>query len=237
MKSLPPKPSGWLESVNCAIEGILWSVRTQRHLRSHFVAALVVLFAALFFNLTIAEFILLSFAVTLVLFAELMNTALEAVVDLISPEYHPLAKRAKDVAAGAVLVASIGAAVMGYLALSPHIFPSLDLGLGMLGRPPGELAVVSVLVVTILVVLIKGGLGGGTPLHGGMPSGHAAVAFSVATSILYSGVGALIALLVLALAVMVSQSRLLLKIHNMSEVLAGGLLGTGVTAFIHLAFA
>src|SRR5512133_2998668 len=101
------KPRNWVESVNCAIEGILWSVRTQKHLRYHFFAALLVLFCALFFHVSALEFMLLASAITLVLFAEVINTALEVVVDLVSPEFHPLAKRAKDVAAGAVLIASI----------------------------------------------------------------------------------------------------------------------------------
>jgi len=186
---------------------------------------------------TALEFILLAFAVTLVLFAEMINTALEVFVDLVSPEYHPLAGRVKDVAAGAVLIASIGAVVMGYLALSHYLFPVLGQGLSLLGHPPGELAVVSVLVVTILVVLLKAVLGKGTPLHGGMPSGHAAISFSIATSIVLAQVGPVIALLTLGLAIMVSQSRLLLKIHTLREVVAGALLGAGVTWLLFWLFA
>lgn len=228
------KPSKWVESVNCAIEGILWTVRTQRHMRWHFYAAATVLLCALLLSVSALEFMLLAFAITLVLFAEIINTALEVVVDLVSPDYHPLAKRAKDVAAGAVLIASIGAAVMGYLALSRHLFAPLTEGLNQLGAVPGEVAVVSVLVVTILVVLLKARYGRGTPLHGGMPSGHAAVACAIACSIALSGAGALITLLATALAVMVSHSRLLLGIHTLREVLVGALLGTGVTVLLHL---
>lgn len=231
------KPSGWIQSVNCAIEGIIWAARSQRHMRYHFVTALVLLFLALFFQVTALEFILLAFAITLVLFAEMINTALEVFVDLVSPDYHPLAGRVKDIAAGAVLIASIGAVVMGYLALSHYLFPVLGQGLSLFGHPPGELAVVSVLVVTILVVLLKALLGKGTPLHGGMPSGHAAISFSIATSIVLTQVGPVISLLTLGLAVMVSQSRLLLKIHTLNEVVAGALLGVGVTWLLFWLFA
>ncbi|HKL48664.1 MAG TPA: diacylglycerol kinase, partial [Desulfuromonadales bacterium] len=108
------KPANWFESVNCAIEGIIWSVRTQRHMRYHFWAAAAILLVGLFFHLSALELILLILAVTFVLFAELFNTAIEVLVDLVSPEYHPLARRAKDVAAGAVFIASIGAVVLGY---------------------------------------------------------------------------------------------------------------------------
>jgi diacylglycerol kinase (ATP) len=228
------KPLNWVQSVNCAIEGILWTVRTQRHMRWHFVAAALVLLAALLLHVPALEFMLLTFAVTLVLFAELINTAVEVVVDLVSPEYHPLAKQAKDVAAGAVLVASIGAAVMGYLALSRQLFAPLTDSLNQLGKVPGEVAAVSVLLVTILVVLLKARFGTGTPLHGGMPSGHAAVAASIAVSISLSNVDALIMLLSIVLAGMVSHSRLLLGIHTLREVLVGVLLGAGVTYALHL---
>lgn len=228
------KPANWVAGVNCAIEGILWTVRSQRHMRWHFIAAATVLLTALLLRVSALEFMLLAFAITLVLFAEVMNTAVEVVVDLVSPEFHPLAKRAKDVAAGAVLIASIGAAVMGYLALSRHLFAPLTEGLNLLGRVPGEVAVVAVLVVTILVTLLKARFGQGSPLHGGMPSGHAAVSYSIATSIALSGSGALITLLALTLATMVSHSRLLLGIHTLREVVAGGLLGIGVTALLHL---
>lgn len=228
------KPANWVAGINCAIEGILWTVRSQRHMRWHFIAAATVLLTALLLHVSALEFMLLAFAITLVLFAEVMNTAVEVVVDLVSPEFHPLAKRAKDVAAGAVLIASIGAAVMGYLALSRHLFAPLTEGLNLLGRVPGEVAVVAVLVVTILVALLKARFGQGSPLHGGMPSGHAAVSYSIATSIAISGSGALIALLAVALATMVSHSRLLLGIHSLREVVAGALLGIFVTAALHL---
>lgn len=228
------KPANWVAGINCAIEGILWTVRSQRHMRGHFIAAATVLLTALLLHVSALEFMLLAFAITLVLFAEVMNTAVEVVVDLVSPEFHPLAKRAKDVAAGAVLIASIGAAVMGYLALSRHLFAPLTEGLNLLGRVPGEVAVVAVLVVTILVTLLKARFGQGSPLHGGMPSGHAAVSYSIATSIAISGSGALIALLAVALATMVSHSRLLLGIHSLREVVAGALLGIFVTAALHL---
>ena len=232
----PLKPGRWLESVNCAIEGILWAAQTQRHMRWHCLSAVAVVVVALFFRISATEFMLLALAVTLVLFAELINTAVEALVDLVSPEYHPLAKRAKDVAAGAVLVTAIGAVVMGYFALSHYLFPPLGRGMALLSRPPGELAVFSVVAVALLVVLLKARFGSGSPLHGGMPSGHSAIAFSIATSITLSQVGPVVSILALGIATMVSHSRLLLGIHSLKEVLAGGLLGVGVTIGFYLCF-
>ena len=124
------KPKNWLESLNCAIEGILWAAKSQKHLRYHFIVAISVLLLALFLHLSALDFILLTFAITLVLFAELVNTAIEVVVDLVSPDFHPMAKQAKDIAAGAVLVASFGAIVMGFFAFSHYIFPTVEAELG-----------------------------------------------------------------------------------------------------------
>ncbi|MFO7984050.1 MAG: diacylglycerol kinase [Desulfuromonadales bacterium] len=231
------KPANWFESVNCAIEGIIWSVRTQRHMRYHFWAAAAILLIGLFFHLSALEMILLVLAVTFVLFAELFNTAIEVLVDLVSPEYHPLARRVKDVAAGAVLIASIGAVVLGYLALSHHVFTPVEQGLRLFSPPAGSQVLTAVLVVVIVVLLLKARSGKGQPLRGGSPSGHAAVAFSVATSLALSQVGAILIALSFILAGMVSHSRVVMKIHTFFEVVAGALVGAGITLVVFWLFA
>lgn len=230
------KPTRYIDSVNCAIEGILYTARTQKHMRNHFLAALVLLIATLFLRVSALEFILLALSVSFVLFAELMNTAVEVVVDLVSPGYHPLAKIAKDTAAGAVLVAAIGTAVMGYLILSRYIFPVYKEVLGMIGTPTEMGTLVSILMVVIVVIILKARSGKGTPLQGGLPSGHAAVAFSIATSVSLNTQDPMISLLTIALAMMVSHSRLLLNIHSMREVVLGALTGTGITLAMLLLF-
>ena len=107
------KPKTWTDSANVAIEGIIYAVKTERHMRYHLFAALAALILGLVLNITRTEFILLSMAIVLVLVTEMLNTAIEVTVDMISGEYHPLAKIAKDIAAGVVLIASIGALVLG----------------------------------------------------------------------------------------------------------------------------
>lgn len=230
------KPTRFIDSVNCAIEGILYTVRTQKHMRSHFLAALVVLVAALLLKISSMEFMLLSLAISFVLFAELLNTAIEVVVDMISPEFHPLAKVAKDVAAGAVLVAAFGTMIMGYLVLSKYLFPVQKRALGVVGSNTEMGTVVSVMLVLITVILLKAITGKGTPLHGGLPSGHTAVAFSIATSVSLNTQEPLISFLSFVLAGMVSQSRLLLRIHTMREVVLGAVTGTVLTIAVTLLF-
>jgi diacylglycerol kinase (ATP) len=236
MKGEPTRPSGFIQSLNCAIEGILWAVKTQRHMLFHLIAAILVMVFALLLRLTLYEFALLCLAITLVLFAELINTALEVVVDLVSPEFHPLAQRAKDVAAGAVLLASVAALVLGYLAVSRFLFAAGVSPGDDYMRTTGNLAIISVVVVVLLVILAKARVGRGMPLHGGMPSGHAGVAFSIATSVAFADVGLLVIVLAWFLAALVAQSRVLLGIHSFLEIVAGSLIGICVTLVMHLAF-
>ena len=230
------RPNNWIESLNCAIEGILWAVKSERHLRYHFIAALALLFLALFFRVSALEFFLLILAALLVIFAELINTAIETVVDLVTDDYHELAKRAKDIAAGAVLVTSVGALILGYLVLSGHLFALFDSEPTLIRSPQGTVPLAALLMVVILVVLLKAHYNRGTPLHGGMPSGHSAIAFSIAVSVLLSGSGLPLGALVILLAILVSRSRLLMRIHSPKEVWLGAGLGTAVTVMVFLLF-
>ena len=205
-------------------------------MRAHFIAALVVLLASLFLRVSPLEFALLALSILFVLFAELINTAIEAVVDLLSPDFHPLAKTAKDTAAGAVLIAACGAGIMGYLILAKYILPLYGRVLAMFGTQSDLGTVVAILVVIIVVIIIKSRGGKGTPLHGGAASGHAAIAFSIATAVSLNTGNPLISLLSFALAVMVSHSRLLMRIHAMRDVVVGALVGAGITVIVLLVF-
>jgi diacylglycerol kinase (ATP) len=205
-------------------------------MRNHFLAAVVLLVTVLFLRVSPLEFAILALSVSFVLFAELVNTAIEVVVDMVSPEYHPLAKIAKDIAAGSVLVAAVGAVVMGYLVLSKYIFPVYKEALSMVGTPAEMGTLVAILLVVMAVIILKAITGKGTPLEGGLPSGHAAVAFSIATSVSLNTRDPLVSLLTFALAVMVSHSRLLLHIHTMREVVLGGITGTVITLVVLVLF-
>lgn len=231
------KPTHLIDKANVAIEGIIYSVKTQRHMRYHLVAALGVLLVSLIVNISRTEFILLSLAIILVLVTEMLNTAIEVAVDMISEEYHPKAKIAKDIAAGVVLVASIGALILAYLILYPAIRESMATGFWRIRKVPNDvIAFVSFAAVIIVVVIFKAVLGKGEPLRGGMPSGHAAVSFSLWVATIYlSGSPALI-VLALILAAMVSWSRWSSGVHKPGEVLAGAFLGAGLTLLLFLLF-
>ncbi|MGA7827174.1 MAG: diacylglycerol kinase [Geobacteraceae bacterium] len=231
------KPTRYTDSVNCAIAGIIYAAKSQKHMRNHFLAALVILGAVLFLRVSSLEFILLVVSVSFVLFAELVNTAIELCVDIVSPDYHPLAKAAKDVAAGAVLTAAIGAAVMGYLILSRYIFPFYKEALGMIGTPTEVATLVAILSVIIMVVIFKACAGKGTPLEGGSVSGHAAVAFAIVSAVSFTTQDPISSLLTLVLALMVSHSRITLGLHTLREVSLGAIFGTALTLAVLIIFA
>jgi diacylglycerol kinase (ATP) len=230
------KPARFIDSVNCAIDGIIYTARTQKHMRRHFFAALALLLMVLLLRVTPLEFTVLTISVCFVLFAELFNTSIEVVVDMVSPGFSPLARTAKDVAAGGVLIAAIGAVVMGIIVLSRYIFPIYKDGLEMVGASTGIVPIIALLMVIITVVFLKTLSGRGTPMEGGLPSGHAAVAFSIATIVTFTTLDPMTSLLTFALAVMVSHSRLLLKIHTMREVVLGAIAGTAITLGVMLLF-
>jgi len=226
------KPSRFIDSLNCAIDGVLYAAGTQKHMRNHFLTALAVLIASLFLKVTPVEFILLALSISFVLFAELINTAVEVVVDMITTEFHPMAKIAKDVAAGSVLLSVVGALVTGYLILSNYLFPKYKEFLAVIGSPTEMAALVSLLAVIIATVMLKALSGRGSYLHGGFISGHAAVAFSIATLVTLNTLDPLTSLMTFGLAVMVSHSRLLMKIHNQREVIFGAVAGTAITLLV-----
>ncbi|MBP1930533.1 diacylglycerol kinase [Ammoniphilus resinae] len=109
-----------IRSFGHAIEGIVYTVKTQRNMQIHIGAALLVLFMGWLLQISWSDVLLVFFSIFLVFILEMVNTAIEATVDLVTGEFHPLAKTAKDVAAGAVLLAAILAVIVGfYVFLEP----------------------------------------------------------------------------------------------------------------------
>ena len=231
------KPKSWIQSANLAIEGIIYSVKTQRHMRYHLFAAIAALIVSLVLNVSRIEFILLSLVIVLVLVTETINTAIEIAIDMISESYHPLAKRAKDVAAGSVFLASVGALTLAYFILYPAFQRALARGIWQIRKAPNDVvAFASLAVVVIIVIIIKALLGKGEPLRGGMPSGHAAVSFSIWITVFFLSGSIPIIILTFILATMVSWSRWSLGIHNVLEVLLGASIGSGITFLFFIIF-
>ncbi|OFV84542.1 MAG: diacylglycerol kinase [Acidobacteria bacterium RBG_16_64_8] len=223
-------------SFDYAFRGLVYSVRHQRNMRIHMAVALLVLIASIFLNISRLEFVIVFVTVAFVLMAELVNSAIEAVVDIVTDQFDPRAKAAKDMAAGAVLIAAINALVVAYLVLADRLsHVSLEL-LGVIRRSPAHLSIVALAVVAIAVVAIKATRGKGTPLSGGLPSGHAALAFAGWTAVTFvigsSAQGVLVSAIAFIMAVLVGQSRMEAGIHSLVEVVLGAVLGIAVTTLI-----
>ena len=116
-----------LQSFRYAFAGLWYALRTQRNARIHLLAAVAVTAMGLWLRLDAVWWAVLVLTISLVFFAEMVNTVVEAIVDLVTPEYHPLAKVAKDVSAGAVLVTAMAAVVVGLLILGPPLLARLGL--------------------------------------------------------------------------------------------------------------
>lgn len=232
-KGALPRQGSLRWSFTWAFEGIVYVLRTQRNMRIHMGAGFLALVLALLLGVTRLEFIAVLGAVSLVLIAEMFNTAIEAAIDALVTHYHPLVKVAKDVSAGAVLVATANALAVAYLVFYSHITDPTKGLMGQLQGRPSQIVVGSLIVTIILAIAIKAAIGRGTPLRGGLPSGHASAAFAgwAAITVVASDVrhAALISTLAFMMALLVAQSRVEAGIHSAIEVIAGAVLGTAVT--------
>jgi diacylglycerol kinase (ATP) len=229
-----------LDSFNYATEGVIHALRTQRNLWIHFAIAAGVLIAALAFGVERLELMVLLLAITFVLVAELVNTAIEAAVDVASTSFDPMAKLAKDIAAGAVLIAALNALAVGYLVFSGAVADRSSRFLDRLADVPEELTLVALAVTIIVVIAVKAITGRGTPLRGGLPSGHAAVAFAgwMAVTLVLDDTSHhfLVSTLTFIMALLVAQTRVESGVHSASEVATGGVLGALITLALFQAF-
>jgi diacylglycerol kinase (ATP) len=222
-----------------AYRGLVYAVRTQRNMRIHVIIATLVLVASLLVGVSKLQLAILVLVILLVFITEMFNTALEFAVDLVTKEYHPLAKLAKDVSAGAVLVSSVGAVLIGYLILADNLGPFSLETLDSIRRQPAHLTLVALGVVVLIVLLGKALTHSPHSFYGGMPSGHAAVAFAgwVAASFVAAKGGAgpyagLVSILVLLMALLVCQGRVESGTHTFYQVATGALIGTLVTVAV-----
>jgi diacylglycerol kinase (ATP) len=227
-------------SFNYAFEGVIYVVRTQRNMRIHFLVALAVLPLGVILGASRFEMLALMLSVSFVLIAEMINTALEKAIDLATSAFDPVARAAKDIAAGAVLVAAVNALFVGYLVFGTRLQHPSSRAIDTVRHSPPHVTVIAIAVVILLVIATKARFGRGTPLRGGLPSGHAAVAFGGWAAITFITQSyenqVLVSTLVFLMALLVAQTRVEAGVHTALEVTYGGVLGAMVTAAIFQAF-
>ena len=225
-----------LRSFNWAFDGIVHALRFERNMWIHFGIAGLVLVASLFFALSRLEVIALLVAISFVLITEMLNTALEHVVDLVTDEDDPRARIAKDVAAGAVLIAAVNALAVAYLVFSDKIINVPHTVLTKLRDSPIDVMVILLVIVIMAAIAVKALTHRGTAFRGGLPSAHAAVGFAAWVAITFVAANTHYALpisaIALLLAVLVGQSRIQAGIHTVLEVAVGAALGIVIAIVI-----
>ena len=221
-----------IDAFNNAIDGVLYTFKNERNMKIHYACAIAVLFGSLFFDLSRLEMIILILLIGQVIMFEMINTSIEKAIDGITTEIHPLLKVSKDVAAGAVFISSMISVVCGYLLFCDKISVMGENVINAIRTNPSHAGIVSLALVLIAVVILKTLTPKGTHMQGGMPSGHSALAFSLATIVMLSAQSFTASVCACLSALLVAQSRVEGKIHSFIEVLAGAIVGVAITLIV-----
>ena len=223
-----------LQSLNWAFEGVIHVLRTERNMRIHFALAAAVLILAFSYGVTKLELMALLVAISFVLIAEMVNTAIEATIDLATTSFDPLAKMAKDIAAGAVLIAAVNAVVIGYLVFADRLTEPSSRLVERVREAPANLTLIALILIVLIVIASKALTGRGTPLRGGLPSGHAALAFGgwMAITFIVEEERVVVSFVALIMALLVAQTRVESGFHTTSEVVLGAVTGTLVSMIL-----
>lgn len=216
----------FVQSVSAALEGIIHTLQKERNMRAHFIIGFFVLIGGIYFDLSHIEIILLLFAISFVLVAEMLNTAIEYSADImIKEEFHPLVKIVKDISAGAVFVSAVNAGLTGYLLIANRVNLRGGRLLLRIKQSPWHITLIALIVCVGLVLFIKVIRREKELLSGGMPSGHSAVAFAIWMIVSLVTMDPLVSILVFMLAVLIAVSRMRTGVHSVWEVVTGGVLG------------
>lgn len=240
------KNSNFIDACNNAVNGLIYATTTQSNIKKQLVIAVCVLVLSLFYKLETTQFLCLTFAVFLVIFAEMVNTAIETVVDLYTDKYHPKAKIAKDVAAGSVLLMAINSVIVAYFIflkdetigkISKTIFQSMV-------SSPKHLIFVSI-ILTVITILVFKAFASKNTTYGKcknktkmltnkfIPSGQTALAFAILTSIWINTQNILIFTLALMLSLMVFENRIESKMHSLAESIFGSFMGILIVLLVY----
>jgi len=205
-------------------------------MRAHFLVALFFLLLGIYLNFPAVEIMILAITITLVLMVEMINTAIELTIDMIKTDVHPAARIIKDVSAGAVLLTSINATIVGYILFAKKI--PFNVGEYMLNirSSPWHLTFMALILVFGSSILGKIIFHKGTPLRGGMPSGHSAIAFAIWTIIAFFSNNSIVIALAFLMAFLIARHRVKDAVHTVWEVIVGAILGILLTTVVFQIF-
>lgn len=220
------------DSINDALNGIITAIINERNIKIDFTIGILVFLASIFLGLSRTELLIICLVVGVVIAAEMINTAIENTVDLITKEYNPKAKFIKDTSAGAVLIIAFMAVIIGYGIFFDKVNFILMNTLNLISGLPLHISFATLIIVIMSVIFIKAITKTGTPLKGGLPSGHAAVASSVVIIIWFLTNDIWVFIMSAILAGLVIHSRVESKIHTIGESIWGIIIGTLISIII-----
>lgn len=222
----------WINAIN----GIVYATTTQGNIKKQLIIIIFTIIISLFFNLSRVEFLCLVFAILLIIITEMINTAIETVVDLYTDLYHPKAKIAKDVGAGAVVLSSINAVIVAYFIFFDKI---ADMGMSVLEsliNSPVHLAFTTIIFTTIAILVLKAAnivRKKKEIKEKFIPSGQTALAFACATAIWLNTKNMVAFTLALILAVLIGIARYETKQRTSFEIIYGAFVGIIMASIVY----
>ena len=226
----------FVESFNAAVEGFIYVLKTESNMRVHFLVAFFFILLGIYLNFTYLELLALSATITIVLASEMINTAVELIVDMVKSDFHPIARVIKDISAGVVLLTSINAVIVGYILFSRKFPFNVTDATQTIRNSPWHVTFIALILVFGVTIIGKMLSRKGTPLRGGMPSGHAAIAFSIWTIIVFLAHNSVVVVLSFFMAFLIARHRIKDSIHTIWEVIVGSLMGVLLTTLVFQVF-
>ena len=222
--------SNFIDAIKNALNGLIYAITTQSNIKKQLVIASIIMILSLFFDFSTTEFLCLVFAVVLVIFSEMCNTAIETLVDLYTDIYHPKAKIAKDLGAGTVLLMSINSVIVAYFLFFRKIDIS-KIGESIfynLIKSPVDLAFVGIILTAIVIIAI---IAYATTRKNKdeknrfIPSGQSALASALLTLIGVNTKNVLVFTLALFLALLILENKIESKKKSYAEIIFGASMG------------
>ena len=222
-----------IDSFKNAIEGLNITYKMEKNFRYHIILSLLTILVSLLMNIDSFHLVIIVISISLVLVAELFNTVFEVLIDnFITKKKNKIIKVIKDISAAAVLITSINALVVGYFLIFTKLFKKI-LNIFKISWVINDTIIfISFIFLILFIIIIKKIINSEKVFKGGWPSGHSALSFSIfALSLMYVNI-LIIKILIFLLAVIVSKSRIDLKIHSFSQVVSGAIIGFSLTVII-----
>lgn len=222
-----------IDSFKNAIEGLNITYKMEKNFRYHIILSFLTILVSLLMKIDSFHLVIIVISISFVLVAELFNTGFEVLIDnFITKKRNKIIKVIKDISAAAVLITSINALVVGYFLIFTKLFKKI-LNIFKINWVINDTIIfISFIFLILFIIIIKKIINSEKVFKGGWPSGHSALSFSIfALSLMYVNI-LIIKILIFLLAVIVSKSRIDLKIHSFSQVISGAIIGFSLTVII-----